>query len=385
MEKTEKGKYILLITLYIFINTLFIYKYGQRQDIIPLTIVFVIYAFLVSSAIVTFYLKVGVKIHKKWLSYLYWFIVGVFSLTFSFIVYKIDGESLNVDRWSALELTIQGITEGIYPYSRIDYLGNMSSNFPALGFLGLPFYLLGDVGYLQVFTYILFSIYVYKTPILTKTSFLILFLFLISPAMIWEIFAKSDLVSNLMLVILFIEYWSKKYNKSNFEHPIILGSIISFFCLTRGVVLVPLALFFLKKFWFCDTTTKIKLTASILVTSIIICLPTIASAPEYQTIIDYNPIILQTNKSPVISYVILCAVFILPWYLKNHNDYLYYSTLILFTIPFISMIYKIQQLGWDTTIFESQFDISYLSMSIPPILIWLMNKSNVDFKQNNLE
>ena len=177
MGKTEKGKYILLITLYIFINTLFIYKYGQRQDIIPLTIVFVIYAFLVSSAIVTFYLKVGVKIHKKWLSYLYWFIVGVFTLTFSFIVYKIDGESLNVGRWSALELTIQGITEGIYPYSRIDYLGNMSSNFPALGFLGLPFYLLGDVGYLQVFTYILFSIYVYKTPILTKTSFLILFLF----------------------------------------------------------------------------------------------------------------------------------------------------------------------------------------------------------------
>ncbi|UOY06316.1 hypothetical protein L0P88_20640 [Muricauda sp. SCSIO 64092] len=315
---------------------------------------------------------------KSTLVILYWTIVGVFSVVCTLVVLSIDGDSLNVDRWSALELTVQGITEGKYPYSRKDHLGQMSSNFPALGFLGLPFYMLGDVGYLQVFVFIVFSFFLFKTCSAEKTSFFMLFLYLSSPALIWEILAKSDLVSNLFLVFLFIEYWKKIYHGDLFKKPMVWGALISFFVLTRAVVVIPLVILFLRDFWQSKMGIKIKIVLSMALMGLIICLPTLLSVPNWDTLRNLNPISLQTNKAPFIAYLLLLTTFYIPWLTKKHNDLIFYSALIIFMIPFIGMIFTIVQVGWHTTLFNHQFDISYLSMCIPPILIWI--KNNLDFE-----
>ncbi len=376
MQKTKNLSYGILISIYVFINALFIYKYGQRQNVVTPLFLLLIYSILIGSLII-FFQKISdnISLKKTTLSTLYWIITGVVFVIFSFVVFNIDGESLNVDRWSAMELMVQGITEGKYPYSRIDHLGNMSSNFPALGYIALPFYLLGDIGYLQVFTFLLFSFFLYKTCSKKTTSFFILFLFLFSPALIWEIIVKSDLVSNIMLVFLFVEYWAKKYAGNLLQKPILLGAIIAFFLLTRGVVIIPLIIFFSKDFWVSKTSTKIKVIASTVLMSLLICLPIILSVPDWDTFINNNPLSLQTNKTPLLSYSLLCVLFVIPYITGKHNDYIFYSALIIFTIPFISMMSSINQTGWHSTFFEHKFDISYLSMAIPPILLWLKNKN----------
>ncbi len=375
----SKAPGIILVSIYIFINALFTYKYGQKLGFALPLVPPLMYTSLIGCTIF-FLRKMAIPPLKKSTPIiLYWIIVGVFSVIFTLVVLYTDGESLNVDRWSALELTVQGITEGKYPYSRKDHLGQMSSNFPALGFLGLPFYLLGDVGYLQVFVFIVFSLFLFKTCSAGKTSFCILFLYLSSPALIWEILAKSDLVSNLFLVFLFVEYWKKKYPTDMFKKPMVSGALISFFVLTRAVVVIPLVILFLRDFWQSKMGIKIKIVLSIALTGLIICLPTLLSVPDWGTLRNLNPISLQTNKVPFIAYLLVLTTFYVPWITKKHNDLIFYSALIVFMIPFIGMISTIGQVGWHRTVFNHQFDISYLSMCIPSILIWI--KNNLDFER----
>ncbi|NAS14036.1 hypothetical protein [Poritiphilus flavus] len=374
--KTKKVSYWTLTGIYIFINALFICKYGERLNFkvsIVVLLILVYGSFIGWVAFVFKKKKYVPTLKRSVLSVLYWLIVGVFTVIFSVVVFSVDGESLSVDRWSALELTVQGITENKYPYSRTDHLGNMSSNFPALGFLGLPFYLLGDVGYLQVLVFALFAFFVFQTCSKRETSFCILLLYLSSPALIWEIIAKSDLVSNLFLVFLFIAHWRKRYQGEILRNPLAFGASVSFLLLTRAIVIIPLMLIFFRDIWQSKMSTKIRIGISAVLIGILICLPTFISAQDWETLIKFNPLSLQANKVPIISYLLLFPIFFIPWITKKYNDHILYSALIIFAIPLIGMLYTIVQFGGHLTLFESKFDISYLSMCIPPILIWIKN------------
>lgn len=74
----------------------------------------------------------------------------------------VDENNLNVDRWSALHTFIVSVLDGVYPYNIPDHLNQTSSNFPALFYLGLPFYFLGDVGFLQCFVFLIIVLWLFK-------------------------------------------------------------------------------------------------------------------------------------------------------------------------------------------------------------------------------
>lgn len=361
----------VVLAIYLLINGLFIYKYGQRQNFINWQALLSVYIVVV-SLIIYMYKKGLFNLIKdnRLTRFTYWLLILVCSVLFSFVIFKTDGNSLHVDRWSALDLTIEGLLYGQYPYSQVNHVGNMSSNFPGLGYLALPFYLLGDVGYLQVFVFILFTFYLYKKSTNLSNSFFILFLFLLSPAILWEISVKSDLVSNLMLFVLFLEFWNYK---KTLKKPLLLGGIIAFFLMTRAIVVVPIIIFFFRDFYKSMFDFKVKLVVSIIITSLLLCLPILLSAPNLETIIAYNPIVLQTNKTPKLAYAMILFAFYIPFFIKKRNDYYFYSAIIIFVIPLISMIISIINVGWHTVIYEHTFDVSYLSMCLPFLFVWGMS------------
>ncbi len=361
----------ILICIYLFVNIMFIYKYGQRQTYISPLLVMTLYTILIGS--ILFLYKKKMHYNEIVYRYLYWGLIAISAIVFIGINFYIDGMILNVDRWSALELTTKCITEGNYPYTQIDHLGNMSSNFPSLGYIGLPFLLLGDVGYLQVFTFLVLFIFIGRKSSTYRIPLLILTLYLLSPALIWEIFVKSDLVSNIILAFIFIEFWLNKYKGDSYSKPILLGVIIAILILTRGIVIIPIAMFFLKDFWKTKLKTKLQLVLSVLISSFVICIPFITSAPDIETMLDYNPLVLQTNKTPILSYVLLLVPILIPYFRKEKIEYYFFSGIIIFMIPLISMISSLHHIGWEKTILDSVFDISYLSMSLPIILFWFLN------------
>lgn len=374
-----KTKTIILLSIYTLINVLFIYKYGLRQDFINVWILILSYIGSITFAFFLYTKNAQNSKQKleKILNKYFWPIVLIIGIIFTFIISQIDSESLHVDRWSAMELTVEGILYGQYPYTIPDHLGNMSSNFPALGYLAIPFYLLGDVGYLQVFVFLLLAHYLDKNVKKPLKKYGVLLLYLLSPAVLWEIAVKSDLMSNMILVCLFIEYWIKKHTHNLYQKPIFLAILIAFLFLTRGTILIPIILFFFKDFWSTTIKTKLTFILSFFLTVIIISLPILLSAPDAETLLEYNPIILQTNKTPVIAYFLFVICLILPYFISNKVNYYFYSSLIILAFSLSSFFVFLFNYGWEETIMKHYIDLSYFSMSFPFIFFYLAKDNSL--------
>ncbi|MEM6398345.1 MAG: hypothetical protein AAF741_18480 [Bacteroidota bacterium] len=360
----------VVIVLYLFVNTLFVYKYGLRQSYVPVEILTVFYIVIATVALV-FSNRIIAALERLPAKRLMFFgLSGITAVAMIWLIQRIDSEALNVDRWSALELTVEGITEGLYPYTRVDHVGNMSSNFPGLAWLAVPFYLLGDVGYLQIFVFVLFAWYLWTFPDKKSSAFFTLVLFVTAPAILWEIAVKSDLVSNILLAYLFIEWWRKKYRDAVFSKPILLGAALGFFMCTRAVLLIPLALFYFRPFVLAGLRKQILFFTSAVVTAILICLPILLTVPDWETFSQFNPLTLQTDKAPIYAYLLLLLVFVIPFFKKDYDDRLFYSAVIIFMIPATSMLEAITDRGFTHMITTHSFDISYLSMCLPAVLVW---------------
>lgn len=180
---------------YFFINGLFVLKYSGENS------VYYLVAYLLAILILgVFYVKINLKIVVY--KYLFWILVALFFFFSLILNYYVDDTSLNVDRWDAMEIGIKAVLNNEYPYDIKDSMGRESSNLPFLIILGMPFYLIfGSVGFLQSFSFLLFSYLIFKVFHNYKLRLAGLVLLVLSPSYLWEVYVKSDLLSNFVIVI----------------------------------------------------------------------------------------------------------------------------------------------------------------------------------------
>ena len=290
---------------------------------------------------------------------------------------SVDEGQLNTDRWSAFDLFIRAVLNNEYPYNLKDHLGQTSSNLPGLFFVGLPFYLLGDIGLLQPFVFLLSCMFLYKTKITFSNKLMILFLLLMSPAYMWEIVGKSDLMSNLILLILFMCFWDHKFNKNYFKNTILLAFFCAFFTLTRGIVVIPLTLFLFHDFVKSEKLVKFKFILFYVFFVFIISLPVLLTLPDMLTVIEHNPFNHQTRYAPKLLQLIFI---ILPfWFstkVKTFMHVLYFSFLLLALLLFLTFFINVLEEGFESNLYGSLFDISYFGMIIPFAIILMVQSLN---------
>ncbi len=370
----------LFLFLYLTINSFFVLKYSDRITLLPNYVFVIIYNLLVISVFLFLsYAKVFLNTIKKMNLILISFSLLFFSLLM-FINFKVDGLSLNTDRWSALEVLIKSVLEGKYPYTILDHLGNTSSNLPGLFYIGLPFYLLGDVGYLQPFTFLFFSIFIILSKIKNNQKVFIFLLVVLAPAYYWEVIGKSDLMSNCILVLLFIIIWKQKFNNNIFKHFYLLAFLTALFILTRGIVAIPLIIFMFSEFLKIKLFNKLLFILCFLISLTIISLPVFIDLPSLDVIIEHNPFNHQTRYAPkILIFISLVFPFILSFKVKNSSDVILFSTYILSSLMCITFLINIIDEGFYENIQGNLFDISYLSMILPFILLYFLEK----FKKTN--
>ena len=92
---------------------------------------------------------------------LFWFALAAMVVAMMVVQYHFDPYQLRVDRWSALHYPIQNLLRGEYPYLAHTHLGGSASPFPVWQLFHIPFYLLGNVGLSEMFTFLLFILSVY--------------------------------------------------------------------------------------------------------------------------------------------------------------------------------------------------------------------------------
>lgn len=360
--------------IYLFIGTLFVYKYGSRQNYVN--------PILLTSAFITIYTAFIFYFTKKDLSpsfYKYAYIgLAIFYLIVTiFINIKVDKYALMPDRWSAMEAGIRALFSGEYPYSALDHRNGRTSNLPTLLFIGIPFYLMGDVGYLQTFSSAIFFLLIGYALKNYKQKFFATFLFTASISFMWEVWVKSDIMSNFILLLLYINITPLKYDKGDKPKIIVTAILSTQLLLTRLVAIIPLNILLLKKFLYLKLREKIVfILISILIIAINfwIVFKNVSSINEFKI---HNPFLLQNSQLPLYLSVVCVALSIyFSFHTKSLATVLIFSSVSLFVPSLLAMITQILRYGFYNAYFNSRIDVSYFDMCMPFLIFYWSTKIN---------
>ncbi len=361
----------LFVALYfVAINSLFFYKYGSRHPSFSIWIL-VFYTFF---QIAFLYFVINKKNYLKRFNLRKSYFITCITICISIfaITYLTDANSLNVDRWSAMNVAIKAIFSGEYPYTAVDHMNGRTSNFPGLILIGIPFYLLGNVGYLQVFSFALLSFTFYKCLDIHKALSCILLLS-ISICFWYEIAVISDFMSNMILILCTIMLWNYYFADNIFRRPILLGVLISILVLTRGFAFIPICLFLFAPFYKASMTNKFKFVISCVLSFSILFLLVLKDCPDIETLKNYNPIILQASyTSTYINAIAIILPIILSFLIKDiYYSFFNFSFFILLGISISSFVVFYNSYGLFEIIHHNKYDLVYLSYLLPFLIIIL--------------
>lgn len=372
-NRNHKINIIVLYSIYILINTLFITKYLMRISL-PITTASII-TYLLGCYVLIKYLNHQQKVSNK----LFMLSFCLFTIILISIQYSINPYKIQVDRWSAIYNFIDYLLQGKYPYLAQTHLGGYGSPFPFWQFIHIPFYYLNNIG-LSIFLMLGYALYSIKKIYNTKTSFIFFILLAFSPAFLYEIIVRSDLIANFLFILAIMNTsfrLQKKLSNCICTYAIVLGLLLS----TRLSVSIPFFIWLFPAFIGLTAQQKTCLTIGIITIFCMTFLPFIFWDANNLLFFQYNPFILQTRQGSTLSLVILtiCMLYLsLTW--KNKKELLYrnigYGLFILVLVTFSVNMLK----SGNYMLFDSAYDISYLNMSLPFILQALVLLA---FTQNN--
>ena len=378
--QTERIQVVVAWTVYFFVNVIFCIKYNPFEAIHPLLLL-VLYPLIVLGIYkVTAYIRIQQK------NYFYSILVFVILILVLFLWHYIDKWSVDVDRWSALAFWSENLKNGNYPYGTPTHLGGYASPFPVWQLFHFPFYLLGDTAYGQLFCLLGFfiSLFCWRTKINIGGITLLLAL---SPAFWWEIAVRSDLLCNMLLLFVFLTaqfYYSKFWDK----HKILTAAIVGLFLCTKMLVSIPLLLYFFPKFLKYNIKEKLGFAITVIVFFVIPFLPFLFGENSILNHPEYNPYFQQTRQGNVwivVSGCILLLVASLTW--QRMKGLYSYAGVFLFMLILITGIRIGLKNGWDTIIFEDEFDKSYFDVCIPFFLFVIheIRKKTFDYSKYHID
>ena len=363
-----KQRLLFTYVIFIFINTLFVVKYASRIDAFNGYLVAFIYTLLI-SIISLIYIRLNLKNYYKPLFYITSILFFIFTI---YLNINVDGNTLMVDRWSAMEVGIKALLNGEYPYSAVDHLNGRTSNLPTLLFIGIPFYFLGNIGFLQSFTFLLFIYITLKVFNTYKSRLLCILLLIFSPSYLWEVYVKSDLMSNFILILSVVVYMQDKISRDIKISPVFVSFLLTSLVMTRITAIIPISILFFKHFYRFSVQKKMIFIVVSLATVIIfsyICFNKVSSLDYFY---KYNPFELQNRQLPsILSFILIITPMIYSFRAKDIKSISNLTVIFLLLPVSIAFFTSIYHSGFKATLFESSFDISYFNMVLPFLFLSL--------------
>lgn len=355
----------LQIAIFITVNILFTLKYFDRFGINPyISAVFYI-IFIVSFIIL--YQNFIYKIPERYIKFCYLLlIVFMIGVIINFFI-NINPYSIRVDRWSALYFFWESIFQGNYPYTTHTHVSdtNFASPFPFWHLLHLPFYLLGEVGIGIIFFLLMFSFVLQWYFGSYYKSFFFLLLLGLSPGYWWEVSARSDSLSNALLVIMII-FWLIKTHKTLSNNFWLIAFVCGCVAATRMSALIPLALFFFQPYLKLKIKQKIFFPLAVLLIALIYFLPFILWDTDTWIFFKRNPFMSQTENGYLSAFLLMLIVgvfFSLKW--KNYQQYFAYTAVFIFIFILANQIVRIIRAGEGNLFSDAIADISYFNLLLP--------------------
>lgn len=361
----------LFVFIYAFINFLFVYKYVGR---------FLNYPFFAAIGIVLILTLIIYILSRTYSLFLFFedrkyyaIFVSLTAVVLWLLMREFDPAEIQVGRYPALHDWIQRMLNGEFPYnSDVPHTG-----FPFWFLIALPFYFLGDLGLLQIFCFILFA-FLLETRRHAERNYKmqIMFILLLSPIFMYEIVVRSDLFSNMVFVLLYLNLHERYLGKFRFSN-IVFGFAGGLLLSTRAIVIIPFILFFGYHFKTNPIKNSLYFAISAGTGFILPMLPFLIW--DFGSFVSDGPFSRQSAYIQLWQLILVIGSAGVLAITSTTQASLYRNTgYILFATSFLVFLTRIIGDGWNSAFFQHGFDISYFSFPLLFLLFALPYAKNRD-------
>lgn len=355
----KKPPFSMPLLAYIAINLLFIAKYASRIYPAVAIVACVVYAIAI---MVLFRWLTGKNklLNPKSLLVASLFMVGVLIAMQS----AINPYEIKVDRWSAIHNFIKALLQGSYPYGAETHLHGYGSPFPVWQVFHIPFYLLGNVGLSFAAATLLFIHSMYRQWG-TKAGSLALSLLVCSPAYLYEIAVRSDMMTNFLLSCAILNYLIA-YKVTLSAHPVAISVLCGLMASTRLTAVLPFFMLYFGEFIHLPIKGKIIFLLTALATFILTFLPFLLWDANQLLYSDHGPFALQTSqirKLDMLVFLLVGIILSLHWKANYTKLYAFTAIILCFMVAY-TFIFNMATRGDWSQLFQSTYDITYFNMSL---------------------
>jgi hypothetical protein len=375
-EMKEKGISITDIcsfAIYALINAVFVYKYTPRITSQP-WVTSLLYLVLVSLFILLLWRMKEFRLSLKMQSMIYFSMIAFLAILLTFLMFHFDPQKIRVGRYPATYDWITRFFSSEFPYAS----GTNPSGFPFLFVMAMPFYFLGDLGFFQIFSFLVFAVLVHlRHHQKSINRFRLIFLLITSPIFLYEIVVRSDLFSNMVMVMLYLAIFEIVSRGASHITLYFLGIIGGLLLSTRGIVLLiyitVFGYFFSARGGFAFGGRRQTIRDSLFFLSMFVgfflsLLPFLIW--DWKSFINFGPFSIQLSYIPnwllilSIASSIGCALTI-----KSLRRIYSSVSFILFGVICVAFLLTVFHHGWHQTVLKDGFDISYFCFVLPFLLI----------------
>ena len=381
MERKNNERLLDILQWVIILGTniLFVYKYFSRAGLNPVCSALLYTVFFI-GALILFRKKIAQHITERIARWSAVVLALGLLVCIAGAIICIDPYTINVDRWSATTYFLDALFQGIYPYGVHTHVSdtNFPSPFPFWHYLNIPFWLIGDVGWIQAFFLLVFLGAVYYYFRSWKALLSCLLILYASPAYWWELMTRSDGFSNALLVcscVLFMERYPIKMENKWWLVAIIAGCLAS----TRLSAVIPVALYLFRPWMEANWRIKIGVVGIAGAIVLIAFAPYILWDTETWIFFRRNPFMSQTT--PGNTWMLLVMILLAVWIANKKQTFRYYAhstSVFMFAFMLVSLLGVIILSKGTVTIYHPCCDISYLTLSLPFAIVAILSESSID-------
>jgi hypothetical protein len=298
-------------------------------------------------------------------------ILTAFYLAFgAALVAATDQTSIPVDRWSVITSFWDAVHQQVFPYTARSHLNNVPGPLPFYFVLAYPFYLAGDIGYMSVAGCALLLVLVGKRFAGTEVGLSAVLLTVCSAAVLWETLARSTILTTSAVAVAYVTYAIGREHRRR-THWIVLGCLGGAVQSTRAVYALAFAACFAYKFLRKRRYVELLVVSISFVAALVLTFVPVALMNP-SLFVAYNPITLQASFLGATTIAVFLVLSLLAGWFSRTDQELYFATgASIFAAVSTYLLREISTLGFATAIFHSAADISYLTLSLPFLLLAL--------------
>lgn len=293
-------------------------------------------------------------------------VAGVATVLLVWAQSRVDPYTLQVDRWSAIHNFLEHLLAGEYPYAARTHLGGYGSPFPVWQLVHLPFYLLfHNVGLSSVVTLALF---VHSTARARggRAALAAALLLYASPAVVYEVTVRSDLMANFLAVGALINYLAAAGFDAR-RRPVAAGVIGGLLLATRWSAVVPWGLWLLMPFVQMGGRARVRLIVAAVLTFAAAFAPFLLWDGAMLLSFDYNPFVLQSRQGNVSDLLLFVPLGVaLGWWTGGRAQRAMGASALMLTLVVAgSFVHDMSVRGdWDQLL-GGTYDLTYFHMGLP--------------------